>query len=132
MTSGARCVEVALAGVGASCLQVGDVHRPASSLLQTPVCLLVVEEGDDGCQVGRGQREGRHALVGPSGPHDGADAIAADVLRDQRRTRQVRAAFTAGGVAAMTETALRREQTPPGVDLFRWERLLGSWSWWWL
>ena len=54
---------------------------------------LVVDECDDGREVGVGEREWRHAFVGAPAPDDRADRVAANVLGHEQRTCQVSAAF---------------------------------------
>ena len=61
--------------------------------------------------------EGGHAGVRPSGADHGAELIAADVLGDQFRARQVRTRFSAGGVFAVTESALSAEAHLTLADL---------------
>jgi hypothetical protein len=51
-------------------------------------------------------------------PFDRSDFVAAHVLGNQRRARQIRPGFAAAGIAAVTETALRREARLTGSDEF--------------
>ena len=67
---------------------------------------------------------GRHALFRPAGAHHRTDLVAADVLRDDDRPREVRAGLAAHRVAAVAEAALRHEERLARADLFRRIRLL--------
>ena len=62
-------------------------------------------------------------LSGRPRVHDRHDLVAADVLGDQRRSREVGSGLAAHRVAPMAEAALRREERRASLDLLRRIRL---------
>src|SRR5689334_16135883 len=90
-----------------------------------------MDEGDDRAEVSSGQRKCRHALVHTTGAKKRRELIAAHVLRDNGRARQVGSRLTAHRVAAMTEPALRGEQPLPCRNLIGRIRLHRRRAWRW-
>jgi hypothetical protein len=77
-----------------------------------------MQKRGDGDDVGLGdRRECRHPLLWPSGANDAANLVATHVLGDDRRSREVRPRLATGGIASMTEPALRRKPRASRVDL---------------
>ena len=57
--------------------------------------------------------------------HDGADLIAAHVLRDQLRTGEIGSGLSTAGIPAMTECAVLKKQRLAALDLRRRKHLSG-------
>ena len=85
--------------------------------------LLIVDERDKGGEIAVRQPKGGHALVRPPRSNERTESIAPHVLRYENRPRQVGAASAASGISAVTETTLRCELRPSGLDLIAWKRL---------
>jgi hypothetical protein len=102
-------VEITAPGCGVSGCQVRIVDGAAPAAQRFGIGLLVVDEGDDRGQIGIAQIKGRHAFWWAATANEGADFIAAIVFGDELGASEVRPSFSARGVAAMAEAALRSE-----------------------
>jgi hypothetical protein len=97
---------------------------------------LLVDERNDGGEVGVRERKGRHPFVGATRAHDRTNSIAAIVSGNQRRSRQVGTALTTRRVPAVAEPTLRCKASAASLDLFarvllrrrRLRRPLRSWT----
>src|SRR5450432_1252995 len=110
MTSHTVGAEVLLARVGVSGLQIRNIDAAATALLRFGLSLLVVDESDDRQDIAIRQREARHARVRTSVANHGSNLVAAHVGSDQFGAGEIRAIFTAGGIAAVAERAMLNEQ----------------------
>src|SRR3954471_9583898 len=78
-------------------------HRPG-------VLTRAMHEGDDRADLRVGEIERRHALVGTAAFDQRTHLVAAHVLLDECRSRQVGPGLAAHRVAAVTEAAVRGKQ----------------------
>src|SRR3954471_2465326 len=74
------------------------------------VLARAMHEGDDRADLRLGQIERRHAFVGTAAFDQRAHLVAAHVLLDERRSRQVGPGLAAHGVTPVTEPAMCGEQ----------------------
>jgi hypothetical protein len=123
MTPHTRCFKVTLAQCRITRLQVSGVDTATAASRDVGLQLLIVDERDKGGEVAVRQRKRGHAPVRPTRANQRTESIALHVLRYENRPRQVGAASAASGIAAVTETTLRYELRPSGLDLIAWKRL---------
>src|SRR5271163_1417928 len=112
-----RSVEIETPSRGISSCQVRVVHRPSPAAQRFGLGLLVVDESDDGGQIRIVQPKGRHTLLRASAANHRSDPIATIVFRDQLGASEVRPCFSARGVPAMAEAALRAKPQLTGLNL---------------
>src|SRR5438034_6674800 len=112
----AGAVEIRLARVRVSRSHVGHVDAAAAAR-QFGLLLLIVNERNDRHEIVVRQAEGRHPLVDASVADDRNELVAADVVDDERRPREIRSAFAARRITAVAEAAPRREELLSHLDL---------------
>ena len=113
----ARAVEVLLAGLGVSGLQIGDIDSFASALLARAAlfCWVWIKATRLAiCWLGT--IKARHAFVRASIAHDRADLVSIHIGGHELRAREIRPAFSAARVAAMAKRAILPEERASALD----------------
>src|SRR5579885_3831221 len=102
-------LEISLAGLYVSSLQIFRIdafaaaRAPVSARAIQGVVLLGMDECRQAGNIRIGLVERRHAFVGAATAHHDSDLVSIHILRDQLRTRKVRAALSAARFAAVTK-----------------------------
>src|ERR1700722_19093946 len=141
-------VEVLFAPVGASGLQIGDVHPFASAFLRERGVALGMNKGSQAGNLLGSYIKMWHALFGASTAHNSAYLVSAHIGGHQLGPCEIGPGFSAVRIAAMTEGAIFPEERAPTLDQSRrvgpahrcgdffdsagiWRGLSrsGSWSW---
>src|SRR6185503_2616194 len=114
----AGAVEILLAGLGVSRLQIGGIDVPSIAFERIRLGLGVVNEGDDRREVRLRKRRGWHPLVNAATVEERDDLVALYVFGHERGAREIGPRFTAHRVAAMAEPAVGGEKPLATLDQF--------------
>ena len=106
----ARSVEIGLARLHVSRLQVGHVHAFTFATLRHGLRLLGMNKGRELCDLFRGELKSRHSLVDSPMQHNIPNLVSAHIRADQLGPGEIRTGFASAGIAAVTESAILLEK----------------------
>ena len=115
----ARTVEVLLARVGTSGLQIGDIHSLASALLRECYVALGVNEGGQAGNLLARNIKMRHAFLRAPAAHNRADLVSIHIGGHELGTGEIRPGFSAVRIAAVAKRAIFPEERAPALDQSR-------------
>jgi hypothetical protein len=119
----ARTIEVLLAGLSVAGLEISDIDGPTVTLVRVGLRFCVVDERDDGGEVCVWKILRRHAFVDPAGVNERDNLVAAHVLGDETRAREIGACLAAHRVATVTKPAACDKQRLAALNQIRRIRL---------
>src|SRR5690242_5513380 len=120
----ACAVEILLPFFGVAGLEIFGLHGAPAAGVGIHLGLLIVNECNDGGQVGVREIEGRHAFVDSPRTNYGTDFVSADIFFHEFGTREVRPGFATASISSVAESTLRGEERLSLLHLLRGGSLL--------
>src|SRR5580658_166147 len=117
-----RAVEVLLPSFDVSGLEIGRIYPLASPFSSESVVLLSVDKGHQAGNLLLRKVKAAHALRGTAIAHHRADLVSVDILSHELGSREIRPAFSAASVTAVTKGAILPEQGPSALHQSQWVR----------
>src|ERR1700685_4612397 len=114
----ARAVEIGLSGLDVSGLKIGNIHPFPLAVLGHCQGLLSVDKGGEVGDLFAGERESRHAFVGPAMQHYIPDLVSPHIRGHQLGPGEIGTRFSAARIPAMTEGAILLEEGAAGGSCF--------------
>src|SRR5437879_552583 len=115
----ARTLEVLLARLDVSGLEIGDIYPLAPSFFRGRFVLLGMDKGHETGNLPIRKFKAGHALLRTTIAHDCAYLVTASIGGHQFGPRKVRPGLSAASVAAMTKRAVAPEERVPALDQSR-------------
>src|SRR5580692_274723 len=109
-------VKVPLPGFGVSGLEVGNIHSFTPTLFRGRSILLGVDEGRQAGNLPIRKIKAWHTPLRASITHDSANLVSTHVRSHHLGASQVRTAFSAASVAAMTKGTILPKKGAPALD----------------